>query len=646
MMEKILHLQFLVLSILFMTSGNSYADSGGPLSPEQAAFDVIFYDLDLSIDPTTKTINGSLLCRAEILSPINTFVLDLDDLFVIDSVLFKLNDENFSNATFAHTDGKVNTNIPGSVTSGDMVTVQIFYNGAPRIASNPPWGEGFVWKTTSTGEPWIGVVCEENGADIWWPCKDHPSDEPDSMSMSFTVPNPLVCVSNGKYLGSTDNGNDTTTYNWHISQPINNYNVSIYAADFLKIEDLYQSVSGATIPFYFWVLPEAYDTAVNYMDVFLKEFNFLESISGPFPFANDKHGWAHAPYWGMEHQSIIAYGHNFTVNNWGFDYIHYHELAHEWWGNFITAKDWADIWIHEGLATYTEALYVEYLSGIDNYHKYMDEVRPDDNHTQPLAPRESVTAAHAFEFLNPYNRGAAVMHTLRYHLGDETFFNLLKQWAYPALEDFDNTNGRLCRILTTDDMKNQAEDVVGKDLDPFFDVFFREKAYPVLHVVRKNTATSFSWKTETDVLLDVSIPIVVNGTAQTIEMIDGHGSSPISINDSLVIDPKKWILMANPSVITSIEDDPIQNIDYQLEQNYPNPFRNSTIIKFSIPESQFVSLKVFNMLGVETKTLVKDELTPGVYEVSFEGRNLSAGIYFYCLRAGNFTETRRLFLLK
>ena len=118
MMEKILHLQFLVLSILFMTSGNSYADSGGPLSPEQAAYDVIFYDLDLSIDPTTKTINGSLLCRAEILSPINTFVLDLDDLFVIDSVLFKLNDENFSNATFAHTDGKVNTNIPGSVISG------------------------------------------------------------------------------------------------------------------------------------------------------------------------------------------------------------------------------------------------------------------------------------------------------------------------------------------------------------------------------------------------------------------------------------------------------------------------------------------------------------------------------------------------
>jgi aminopeptidase N len=628
-----------------MTSFNIYADSGGPLSPEQASYDVIFYDLDLTIDPTTKSINGSLLCRAEILNPINTLVLDLDDPFTVDSIIFKINEGNYSNVTFSHVAGKVNIDIPGSVAAGDMVSLQIFYNGTPRIASNPPWGEGFVWSTTSTGKPWIGVVCEENGADIWWPCKDHPSDEPDSMSMSFTVPNPLICVSNGRYLGSTDNGNDTTTYNWHISQPINNYNVSIYAAEFLKIEDSYQSVSGDTIPFYFWVLQEDYNTAVNYMDVFLREFNFLESICGPFPFANDKHGWAHAPYWGMEHQTIIAYGHNFTVNKWGFDYIHYHELAHEWWGNFITGKDWADLWIHEGLASYTEALYVEHLSGMDSYHQYMDNIRPADNHTHPLAPRESLTAGQAFENLDSYNRGSAVMHTLRYHLGDEIFFDLFKRWAYPNLEDVDNTNGRLNRIMTTEDMKIEAEEITGKELDQFFDVFFREKAYPVLHVVRKNDSTTFSWNTEKNILLDVSIPILVNGTDRTIQMIEGQGSSPISINDSLVIDPKKWILMGEPSIITSLKDDIAENIDYHLEQNYPNPFKNTTTIKFSIPEPQFVSLKVFNILGTEIITLVKDELAKGKYEVSFDGSNLSSGTYFYCLQAGNYTESRKLVLL-
>ncbi len=144
----------------------------------------------------------------------------------------------------------------------------------------------------------------------------------------------------------------------------------------MLIEDNYMSTIGDSIPFRFWVLPEYYNTAVNYMDVFLTEFNFLESICGPFPFGTDKHGWAHAPYWGMEHQTIIAYGHNFTTNSWGFDYIHYHELAHEWWGNLITAKDWADVWIHEGMATYTEALYVEHLSGMNMYHQYMDNMRP------------------------------------------------------------------------------------------------------------------------------------------------------------------------------------------------------------------------------------------------------------------------------
>ncbi len=664
---------------------------------------------------------------------------------------------------------------------------------------NPPWGEGFVWEETLTGKPWIGVVCEENGADIWWPCKDHPSDEPDSMSMSFTVPNPLVCVSNGKLVGSIDNGNNTTTYNWYISQPINNYNVSIYVAEFSQIEDTYLSVNGDTIPFYFWVLPEYYNTAVDYMDVFLTEFNFLESICGPFPFGADKHGWAHAPYWGMEHQTIIAYGHNFSVNNWGFDYIHYHELAHEWWGNLITAKDWADIWIHEGLASYAEALYVEHLSGMSKYHQYMDEIRPEDNHTQSLAPREALTAAQAFENLNPYNRGSSVMHTLRYHLGDEAFFNLLKRWAYPDSEDLDNTNERFCRILTTDDMKNLAEEVTSRDLDPFFEVFFREISFPVLHVVRKKDSTTFSWKTESNILLDVNIPILVNGMDQTIEMIDGLGNSPISISDSLVIDPKKWILMAEPfinisptvdagddkeltCITASVQLDgsgnsnngninltytwsgpdsfssniaaPIvsvsgtyiltvtdcdnrcedsdevevtlnstsptanagndkeltcttttvrldgsgnfsgvnanltyswsgpnsyssgiaaptvstpgiyiltvtdtnngcegsdevkitQDIDYRLAPNFPNPFNVSTTIKFSIPESQFVTLKVFNFLGSEIITLVKDELNPGIYEITFDGSNLSSGTYFYCLQAGNYTETRRFFL--
>lgn len=645
-MKQILRFQILILLVLSTITSHTFASSGGPLSPEQAAYNVNYYDLDILINPETLTIEGSLLCRVFIVNSIDTLVFDLDDPFLIDSVIIKINEGSFTQATYNRTELQIKIHIPVAVTSDDIVTTQIFYNGAPRIANNPPWGVGFVWEQTPDGDPWLGVTCEDEGADIWWPCKDHPSDEPDSMRMSFTVPDPLFCASNGQYMGSIANDDNTTTYNWFISTPINNYNVTFYAAEFLLIEDNYYSIIGDSIPFYFWVLPEYYNTAVNYMDVFLTEFDFLESICGPFPFGDDKHGWAHASYWGMEHQTIIAYGHNFTVNNWGFDYIHYHELAHEWYGNLVTAADFADIWIHEGMATYTEALYVEYLSGMDHYHQYMDNTRPYNNHSHPLAPREELTASEAFDNLNPYRRGASVMHTLRYHLGDDAFFNLFKRWAYPDSTDFDNTNGRLCRIVSTDDMKILAEEITERDLDPFFEVFFREAAYPLLNVVREIDSATFSWETETNVLLDLNIPIVVNGNNYIVEMIDGHGSFTVSINDDLEIDPKQWILMADPSIITSINGELVQNIDYQLEQNYPNPFKNKTQIKFSIPHKQYVTLSVFDVYGNEIKTLVDGKKSHGDYKVNFNASKLKAGTYFYRLQAGNYTETKRLIITK
>ena len=640
-MKQVLRISFLIFIVLIITNISSFAESGGPLSPAQAAYDVNYYNLDLTIDPVAKTIDGSLLCRVEILDPIDTLVLDLDNPFTIDSVLFKLNESTFISTLYEFSAGKVYINIPESVVEGDFVSVHIYYNGAPRIASNPPWGVGFVWETTPSGDPWIGVACEDDGADIWWPCKDHPSDEPDSMSMSFTVPNPLICVSNGQYMGSVDNENGTSTFNWFISTPINNYNVSIYAAEFMLIEDEYLSINGEMIPFYFWVLPESYNTAVNYMDVFLTEFDFLESICGPFPFGTDKHGWAHAPYWGMEHQTIIAYGHNFTVGSWGYDYIHYHELAHEWWGNLITAENWADVWIHEGIATYTEALYVEYLYGMESYHEFMDNKRPNDNHSYPLAPYDELTAAQAFDNLNSYRRGASVMHTLRYHIGDELFFNLIKRWAYPDPADTDNTNGRLCRILTTEDLMIQAEEVTNQDLDPFFDVFMREAPYPILHVLKEYDETTFTWETENNVLLDVDIPILVNGNEYNVEMTEGQGSIIISLEDELVIDPKNWILMAEPTIVTSVEDDLSKITNYQLEQNYPNPFSQTTTIKFSIPKSQFVTLKVFDIQGNEIITLVNGKQAPGIYEVEFDGSNLTSGEYFYRLQVGDYSETKK-----
>jgi len=278
--------RFILAPILFISLSfySVVSGSGGKLSAEQAAYDVLFYDLDLTISPTTKSISGSLLCKAEILNPINVFVLDLENQFKIDSILLSVNNSEFTTAEYQFNGGEIIITPNAELQTGDVIESIVYYYGSPRIANNPPWDDGFVWDETGSRKPWIGVACESSGADIWWPCKDHPSDEPDSMALSFTVPKPLACIANGKFIAQIDTEDNSTTYNWFVSTPINNYNVSIYVAEFNLIEDNYTSVNGANVPFDFWVLPESYQTAMNHMDVFKKEFDFLESICGPFPF--------------------------------------------------------------------------------------------------------------------------------------------------------------------------------------------------------------------------------------------------------------------------------------------------------------------------------------------------------------------------
>ncbi|MEN8226244.1 MAG: T9SS type A sorting domain-containing protein, partial [Bacteroidota bacterium] len=223
---------------------------------------------------------------------------------------------------------------------------------------------------------------------------------------------------------------------------------------------------------------------------------------------------------------------------------------------------------------------------------------------------------------------------------------LFERWAYPDSTDFDNTNGRLCRILSTDDMKDQAEEVTGLELDPFWDVFFREALYPFLTVVRGYDETTFSWETENNVLLDVDIPILVNGEEQIVEMTDGEGSAAILPGDALVIDPKQWILMAPPSIITSVEDGISTGQDYQLEQNYPNPFSSLTTIRFSIPESQLVNLRVYDIYGNVVADLVNELQSSGDHTMTFDGSKLANGTYFYRLQADDYVQIRRFVLIK
>ena len=216
------------------------------------------------------------------------------------------------------------------------------YGGQPRIAPNPPWDGGFTW-SEHNGTPWIATTCQGEGADIWWPCKDHPSDKPESMDLSFTLPEGIVVATNGDHVETTTE-NGKTTSRWHVSTPIANYTVALNAGPYTVLERTMKSVAGDEFPVRFWVLDDHAKQGEVLMDEILEHLEFFESTCGPYPFRGDKYGVVETPHLGMEHQSIIAYGNRFSGDpNFDYDWLHHHELAHEWWGNLVTAKDWGGL---------------------------------------------------------------------------------------------------------------------------------------------------------------------------------------------------------------------------------------------------------------------------------------------------------------
>jgi hypothetical protein len=542
-MNRLLSGTFLFLLVSFV----AFADSGGVLIREQAAYDVKFYYLNLKIDPSTRSISGFAGVRAVTQDTLSQFVLDLNSNFIVDSMKWK--STNDTGLSFQRIGGRIWAVLPHTVGAGDTVVVETYYHGQPKVSTDPPWDDGFVWSTSAGAKPWDGVACEMEGGDAWWPCKDHPSDEPDSVSLSFRVPSDLVCVSNGKLVDTVSNLDGTKTYKWFVSTPINNYDVTFYLGDYVRIPVSYTSVTGDTVPSEYWFLPGSVDTAKTYIPLFLRDVRFLEEKCGPFPFRADKYGIAEAPYWGMEHQTIIAYGNNFHFNSYGFDYIHLHEFAHEWWGNLVTAKDWSDVWIHEGLATYMEALYAEYLHGAQSYRNYMAGLTYFSN-SQPVAPRAALTASQAFSTNDVYYKAAWIVHTLRYLLGDSTFFTLLHRWAYPDTAMERVTDGRQCRLATTDDFLQIAEEVSGTTLDWFFEAYFRQAALPMLHSGIINDTLYLRWTVQNDIPFPMPVEVNMGGTIVRVNISGGSGKIAIPAGVTPQVDPNNRILKNTSSFLT------------------------------------------------------------------------------------------------
>ncbi len=517
-------------------------DSGGEPIPEQKSYDVIFYDLSLSVIPDNKWIEGEMVVTVKALEPFKDFVLHLDTTLSVKQVNFpELSNEQ---SILWHRDrGLIWIHANQEFNPGDVVTVKINYEGHPLSAATQErgtWSDGFFWKKTTDGKPWIGNVSVLNGADIWWPCKDHPADEPDSMSLRVSVPKGLVVAANGKLRSKIAKG-DQIIYHWFISTPINNYAVTINIAPYRTIRQTFKSTSGDTFPFIFWVLPEHYEQGKKQFPLFIRDMEFFENLLGPYPFRADKYGIAETYYLGMETQSIIAYGHNYTSNEYGFDFLHFHELAHEWFANMVTAKDWKHWWVHEGFATYTEALYAEHLLGKDAYHKYVAKFIKNSKNQYPVVLSKPHVTARTGYIGDVYSKGAAILHTLRFLLKKEGMMRFLRKAAYPDSKLEKVVDGSHCRLVTTQDIENLAEQLYGKELDWFFDSYLLHADLPELIVKKKKKKLKLTWNVAGNTKFNMPVPIRFASTTKLVSMKSSRGKIKVK-NHEYHIDPENWIL--------------------------------------------------------------------------------------------------------
>lgn len=520
-------------------------DSGGPLDPDESAYDVGFYDLAVRVDPGDSAVTGRLDLYATIVSPAGVVALDLDPLLVVARITPLGRDDELP---FVRCGGRIRIELRRTFQPGERLALRVTYGGRPRVAPRPPWDGGLTWGRTRAGAPWIATSNQMLGADVWWPVKDHVSDKPDSMAITVTAPADLVVATNGRLRGVDEAADGYRSWRWFVSTPISAYNVALNIAPYRTLDTTVASVAGDSIPVSFYVLPEDYDKARKLFPEMLAHLAWYERRLGPYPFRADKYGVAQTPHLGMEHQSIIAYGANFSNRSmtggvdWGFDALHHHELSHEWWGNLVTNADWKDMWLHEGFGSYMQVLWVEDTQGVERAREYLGGMLGNMGNRQPMAPREATSAKGIYAGHDIYNKGAWVLHTLRWVIGDEAFFRSLRRMAYPDSALARTTDGRAVRFASTVDFRTIAEVESGQPLDWFFDGYVHQAAVPLLLETRDGDSLVLQWETELDRPFPLPVEMRIGSEMRRVEMPDGRAAIKVPVGLKVAVDPRGWVL--------------------------------------------------------------------------------------------------------
>ncbi|TWI98194.1 peptidase M1-like protein [Mucilaginibacter frigoritolerans] len=424
--------------------------------------DVRHYTISLNVDFAQRSIDGFTTIDVIMAQPTHVLLFDLLDSLNVKQVLV-----NNKKQPFEYKDNLIRVNMNAELPAG-KASVRVIYGGKPHVARRPPWDDGFIWAKDSTGHQWMAITAEGTGGKLYFPCKDHPSDEPnEGVDMFITVPKDLVVAGPGLLQKVTNHG-DKATFHWKTNYTINNYSILFNVGDFAVVTRQYTTVDGHTVPLQFYVLKEHESKAAHHLDVFEKTIHEQEKYFGEYPWAKEKIAICETPHLGMEHQTMNAYGNKFKYTKVGgedYDGLMHHEFGHEWWGNKVTAKDWADYWIHEGICTYGDALYVREFEGEAAYNKYFQNASFRFGNKIPIVMGKDIDEEAAYNG-DIYGKGAFFMHTIRYIMGDSLFFPALKKFVTSPKYTYDN-------LVNTDDVQQFFSQESGRDLKPLFDLYIR-----------------------------------------------------------------------------------------------------------------------------------------------------------------------------
>ncbi|WP_333600985.1 M1 family metallopeptidase [Flavobacterium sp.] len=492
-MNKILLLCFILLgssSILSAQETFTRKDSlQGGLRPERTSFDVLRYDLNIKINPEERSIVGYNDIRFKVIENTKAIQLDLFKNMKIDSIVYnkkKVVSVLEYNAVFIYFQKPLQKDMPEQ-------TIRVYYSGNPIIAKNAPWDGGFVFTKDPQGKPWISVACQGTGASLWYPVKDSQSDEPDyGATIKVAVPNDVMAVANGRLTGSEDLKNGYTRWDWEVKNPINNYDINVTIADFAHIHDNYK---GLDLDYY--VLRENEAKARAQFEEVKPMLDCFQSKFGNYPFPEDGYKLVETPFLGMEHQSAVSYGNHYMKGYLGkdlsgtgigklFDYVIIHESGHEWFGNSITSKDIADMWIHEGFTMYSEVVYAECQYGYDKAQTYINGMKRNVYNDKPIIAPYGVNKEGSTDM---YYKGALMLNTIRHIINDEA-----KWWK--IILKYSETYRH--QIIDTETVVQFFNTETGMDLTSVFNQYLRYTAIPKLEYRITKKKLEYRWIAQAD----------------------------------------------------------------------------------------------------------------------------------------------------